>query len=252
MTLRSPIAFLASVVLLATTARVVAQQLLHPSDNTLYYQRQGPELDAWTQAMLLEVQRHWSLPFSMVAAVGHVAILADVGRDGTLLNHRKHVPSGLQRLDAAAEQALVRATFAPLPDAYDGDTFTFVMVFWHNERPFDLFRGSSESEVLELARGPDAPVPVQPKTVPQTSAPSVSAEPEAIASEGASVLTFRDGQRMVVSSFSLRNDLIQLRTLDGKLQSLPATAVDLDKTEPLGRPADENPIRVLRANTTTA
>lgn len=241
--------FLAAIFFLASpTAQVIAQPSFRPSDNTLYYERQGPAIDAWTGAMLMEVQRHWSLPFSMVAAVGHTAILADVDRDGTLLNHRRHVPSGLERFDAAAEQALVRASFGPLPQTYDGDRFTFVIVFWHNELPFDLFHGKSESEVLEIARGPDPP-----EAKPTDAAPSVSSEREAVAgSDGASVLTFRDGKRMVVSSFSVESGLIQLRTLDGKLQSLPSDAVDLARTEPLGQPAEENTIRILRANTTAS
>ena len=54
----------------------------------------------------------------------------------------------------------------------------------------------------------------------------------------AEVVAFVDGTRLTVQSYELRDRVLVIRTLDGKLQSIPLSYVDLETTERLNR-ADE-------------
>src|SRR3972149_3101900 len=47
----------------------------------------------------------------------------------------------------------------------------------------------------------------------------------------AEVVAFADGTRLPVESYELKGNLVVIRTLDGKLQSVPRSYVDLEATE---------------------
>ena len=48
------------------------------------------------------------------------------------------------------------------------------------------------------------------------------------------VMVLRDGSRLEVESFEIRDALVVITALDGELQSLPLSLVDLEATQALG------------------
>jgi outer membrane biosynthesis protein TonB len=62
-----------------------------------------------------------------------------VARDGTVLIIETLIRSGVPGFDNNAEGAIRGARLLPLPSDYPDETFDIVIVFWVNERPYDIF-----------------------------------------------------------------------------------------------------------------
>ena len=110
-------------------------------DNTLYYDDKGADFIPWLRRMLTDVRRHWMAGMPSVVAWrhGHVAVAVSVVRNGDIDGLQVMVPSGTAGFDNIAVGALRAADLKPLPPDYPDDRFEFVLVFWYNERPYDLF-----------------------------------------------------------------------------------------------------------------
>jgi len=108
-------------------------------DNTLYYDDKGANFVPWIRRMLTEVRRNWLVPYSASFRAGHVAVAVSVDRNGDIAALEVMIPSGTPGFDNAAQGALRAADLQPLPLEYPDDHFEFVLVFWYNERPYDLF-----------------------------------------------------------------------------------------------------------------
>jgi TonB family protein len=108
-------------------------------DNTLYYDDKGANFVPWIRRMLTEVRRNWLVPYSASFRAGHVAVAVSVDRNGDIVVLEVMIPSGTPGFDNAAQGALRAADLQPLPLDYPDDHFEFVLVFWYNERPYDLF-----------------------------------------------------------------------------------------------------------------
>ena len=108
-------------------------------NNTLYYDDKGADFIPWLRRMLAEVRRNWLPPVSAYWQSGHVAVAVSVLRTGEVNGLQIMVPSGTPALDNAASGALRAAQLLPLPPDYPDDRFDFILVFWYNERPYDLF-----------------------------------------------------------------------------------------------------------------
>ena len=108
-------------------------------DNTLYYDDKGANFVPWIRRMLAEVRRNWLVPYSASFQYGHVAVAVSVDLNGDIDGLEIMIPSGTQGFDNAAQGALRAADLQPLPSDYPDDHFEFVLVFWYNERPYDLF-----------------------------------------------------------------------------------------------------------------
>ena len=110
-------------------------------DNTLYYNDKGANFVPWIAQMLAAVKRTWfaSMPYSAGFDHGHTAVGFTVARDGSVIAmetiYRSHVPG----FDNNAEGAIRGARLLPLPPDYPDQTFDIVIVFWVNERPYDIF-----------------------------------------------------------------------------------------------------------------
>jgi TonB family protein len=89
--------------------------------------------------MLAEVRRNWFVPYSVAFNHGHVAVGISVARDGTVTELKVLFPSGISGFDNAAVGALRASQLLPLPADYPDDKFDIILVFWYNERPYDLF-----------------------------------------------------------------------------------------------------------------
>ena len=116
--------------------------LVSNRNNTLYYDDRGANLVPWITRLIAEVRRNWYIPYAASFQAGHVAIAISVLRSGALSWLQVVIPSGVPGFDNAAEGALRGAQLLPLPDDYPGEDFEIMLVFWYNERPYDLF-GSS-------------------------------------------------------------------------------------------------------------
>jgi TonB family protein len=108
-------------------------------DNTLYYDDKGANFVPWIRRMLSEVRRNWLVPYSASFRAGHVAVAVSVNRNGDIVALEVMIPSGTPGFDNAAQGALRAADLQPLPPDYPDDHFEFVLIFWYNERPYDLF-----------------------------------------------------------------------------------------------------------------
>ena len=108
-------------------------------DNTLYYDDKGANFVPWIRRMLAEVRRNWLVPYSASFRAGHVAVAVAVDLNGDIAALEIMIPSGTPGFDNAAQGALRAADLQPLPSDYPDDHFEFVLVFWYNERPYDLF-----------------------------------------------------------------------------------------------------------------
>ncbi len=110
-------------------------------DNTLYYDDKGADFIPWLRRMLTEVRRHWMAGMPSVVAWrhGHVAVAVSVVRNGDIDALQVIVLSGTAGFDNIAVGALRAADLLPLPPDYPDNRFEFVLVFWYNERPYDLF-----------------------------------------------------------------------------------------------------------------
>jgi TonB family protein len=108
-------------------------------DNTLYYDDKGANFVPWIRRMLTEVRRNWLVPYSASFRAGHVAVAVSVDRNGDIAALEVMIPSGTPGFDNAAQGALRAADLQPLPVEFPDDHFEFVLVFWYNERPYDLF-----------------------------------------------------------------------------------------------------------------
>ncbi|MGH9321103.1 MAG: TonB family protein [Vicinamibacteria bacterium] len=113
--------------------------LVANTGNTLYYNDKGANFVPWIRRMLAEVRRNWFVPYSVAFNHGHVAVGISVARDGTVTDLRILIPSGISGFDNAAVGALRAAQLLPLPADYPDDRFEIILVFWYNERPYDLF-----------------------------------------------------------------------------------------------------------------
>ena len=49
------------------------------------------------------------------------------------------MPSGVSGFDNIAVGAVRAADLLPLPSDYPDDKFDMIIVFWYNERPYDIF-----------------------------------------------------------------------------------------------------------------
>ena len=107
--------------------------------NTLYYNDKGANFVPWILRMLAEVRRNWFVPYSVAFNHGHVAVGISVARDGTVTELNVLIPSGVSGFDNAAVGAVRASILLPLPAEYPDDKFDIILVFWYNERPYDLF-----------------------------------------------------------------------------------------------------------------
>lgn len=108
-------------------------------DNTLYYDDKGANFVPWIRRMLTEVRRNWLVPYSASFRAGHVAVAVSVDRNGDIVAIEVMIPSGTPGFDNASQGALLASDLQPLPSDFPDDHFQFVLVFWYNERPYDLF-----------------------------------------------------------------------------------------------------------------
>ena len=110
-------------------------------DNTLYYNDKGANFVPWIRRMLAEVRRTWiaSMPLAAGVYAGHTAVGFTVARDGTVIALETIVRSGVHGFDNNAEGAIRGARLLPLPSDYPDERFDIVIVFWVNERPYDIF-----------------------------------------------------------------------------------------------------------------
>ena len=111
-------------------------------DHTLYYNDKGADFVPWIGRMLAEVRRTWiaSMPYAAnVGYGGHTAVGFTVARDGTVIALETIVPSNVSGFDNNAEGAIRGARLLPLPSDYPDETFDIVIVFWVNERPYNIF-----------------------------------------------------------------------------------------------------------------
>jgi len=113
--------------------------LVSNTGNTLYYNDKGANFVPWLRRMLAEVRRNWFVPYSVAFNHGHVAVGISVARDGTVTELKVLFPSGISGFDNAAVGALRASQLLPLPADYPDDKFDIILVFWYNERPYDLF-----------------------------------------------------------------------------------------------------------------
>ncbi|HXV64754.1 MAG TPA: TonB family protein [Vicinamibacteria bacterium] len=113
--------------------------LVANTGNTLYYNDMGANFVPWIARLLAEVRRNWFIPYSIAFQHGHVAVGITVDRGGNLLVLRVLVPSGTASFDNASVGAIRAANLLPLPSDYPDQTFDIILVFWYNERPYDLF-----------------------------------------------------------------------------------------------------------------
>jgi TonB family protein len=113
------------------------------SGNTMYYNDQGANFVPWIRRMLTEVGRTWRAGMPWAASIyrGHVAIQFAVDRSGTVTGYQTVFPSNIAGFDNIAVGAIRAADLLPLPDDYPDDQFEIILVFWYNERPYDLFGG---------------------------------------------------------------------------------------------------------------
>jgi len=109
--------------------------------NTMYYNDKGAYFVPWIRRMLADVGRIWraGMPYVAMFSVGHVAVRFKVARDGTLIAYETLQGSGINGFDNIAVGAIQSADLLPLPADYPDDTFEIVLVFWYNERPYDIF-----------------------------------------------------------------------------------------------------------------
>lgn len=110
-------------------------------DNTLYYNDKGANFVPWIGRMLAEVKRTWiaSMPYAANVYAGHTAVGFTVARNGTVIALEVITRSGVPGFDNNAEGAVRGARLLPLPSDYPDETFDIVIVFWVNERPYDIF-----------------------------------------------------------------------------------------------------------------
>ncbi len=113
--------------------------LVANTGNTLYYNDKGANFVPWLRRMLAEVRRNWFVPYSVAFNHGHVAVGISVARDGTVTELKVLFASGISGFDNAAVGALRASQLLPLPADYPDDKFDIILVFWYNERPYDLF-----------------------------------------------------------------------------------------------------------------
>jgi TonB family protein len=113
--------------------------LIAGTDNTLYYNDKGANFVPWLRRMIAEVRRNWFVPYSISFNHGHVAVGISVARDGTVTEMKVLIPSGTSGFDNAAVGALRASQLLPLPADYPDEKFDIILVFWYNERPYDLF-----------------------------------------------------------------------------------------------------------------
>ena len=115
--------------------------LISNTNNTLYYNDKGANFVPWIRRMLAEVGRIWYsiMPYSVNFDHGHVAVGITVDREGTITGLQILVPSGISGFDNAATGSVRAADLLPLPADYPDDRFDIILVFWYNERPYDLF-----------------------------------------------------------------------------------------------------------------
>jgi TonB family protein len=106
---------------------------------TLYYNDKGADFVPWIRRMLAEVRRNFMMPYSAAFMAGHVAVGVVVLRSGDVAELQVLIPSGTAGFDNAAVGALRAADLLPLPADYPDQQFEFILVFWINERPYDLF-----------------------------------------------------------------------------------------------------------------
>ena len=108
-------------------------------DNTLYYDDKGANFVPWIRRMLTEVRRNWLVPYTAAFQAGHVAVGVSVDRNGDIYTLEVVMSSGKPGFDNAAAGALRASDFLPLPSDYPDERFDFLLVFWYNERPYDIF-----------------------------------------------------------------------------------------------------------------
>lgn len=113
--------------------------LVANTGNTLYYNDKGANFVPWLRRMLAEVRRNWFVPYSVAFNHGHVAVGISVARDGSVTELKVLIPSGTSGFDNAAVGALRASQLLPLPADYPDEKFDIILVFWYNERPYDLF-----------------------------------------------------------------------------------------------------------------
>ena len=141
-------------------------------DNTLYYNDKGANFVPWIRRMLAEVRRTWiaSMPNAANVYAGHTAVGFTVARDGSVVSLETTVLSGVPGFDNNAEGAIREARLLPLPSDYADETFDIIIVFWVNERPYDIFKGTGQGKPNFVFHR------VGPSSIPERSEPTSSSD----------------------------------------------------------------------------
>lgn len=113
--------------------------LVSNTNNTLYYNDRGANFVPWIARLIAEVKRNWFVPQNIAWDHGHIAVRIAVERSGRILAMETLIPSGISSFDVAATGAIRGSRLLPLPADYPDERFEIILVFWYNERPYDLF-----------------------------------------------------------------------------------------------------------------
>jgi len=102
----------------------------------LRFDPRGADFTLWINTFKNEVYRNWVAPQEALSGVrGHVCIEFTVGRDGSISSLKVLISSGTASLDRAAQNALSRSHFRPLPGDYSPPRLTIQVTLYYNESP---------------------------------------------------------------------------------------------------------------------
>jgi TonB family protein len=96
----------------------------------------GVEFGPWVREFVVQIRRHWFIPYAAAQTSGHVVVVVRVGRDGRIESPSIKEPSTVAAFNDSALNAIagVRST-APLPAEYPSDYAEMTVTFYFGESP---------------------------------------------------------------------------------------------------------------------
>jgi TonB family protein len=102
----------------------------------IQFDTRGVEFGPWIRIFVAQVKRHWFVPFTAMAEKGHVVVIFDIQKDGTITDVKIRAPSTVAAFNNSARAAIVDSNpTQPLPQDYPDAQAHFTVTFYYNESP---------------------------------------------------------------------------------------------------------------------
>ena len=103
---------------------------------SIQFDTKGVEFGPWLRRFVAQIRRNWFVPYAAMSLHGHVVLVFNVHRDGSITDLQVMRPSDIDAFTSSAFNAIKSSNpTMPLPLEYPDDRAFFTVTFYFNENP---------------------------------------------------------------------------------------------------------------------